>query len=282
MSNSSSKTKPDFAVIGAMRAGTTQLYEMLRGVEGISVPKMKETDFFCTRKSVSRGYEWYARQFGRKDALWGDISPNYAKTDIHPQTAQLLYEANPDMRIFFVARDPVERAVSQYRMVHFIEDDLPPPDDLLSTWSGKHILHASHYYTCLLPFWERFGDRVTILDFDTLTEQPMDVVACICKTLGLPPVEVPVTQDAANSFSEVSRMPGWWSRLRRTEIGTLLRAHAPRPLLNFIKTKASLSTPRPAPPAFSATIREQMAEILAPDIRNFRDRTGLRFDHWSV
>ena len=282
MSSPVSRAGPDFAVIGAMRAGTTQLYEMLRGVEGVSVPKMKETDFFCSRKSVSRGYGWYARQFSQGDALWGDISPNYAKTDIHPQAAQLLYEANPEMRIFFIARDPVERAISHYRMVHFIEEDLPAPDDLLATRSGKHILHASSYYTCLLPFWERFGDRVTILDFDMLTEQSMEVVAFICKTLGLPPAEIPVAQGAANSFSEVSRMPGWWSRLRRTELGTVLRGHAPRPLLNFIKAKASLSAPRPPPPPFSENIRRQMTDMLAPDIMEFRKKTGLHFDNWSV
>lgn len=274
--------RPDFAVIGAMRAGTTHLYEMLRSVKGVSVPAMKETDFFCSPVSAAKGHAWYARQFADPSALWGDISPNYAKTDISPHAAELLHAANPDMRIFFIARDPVERAISHYRMSYFIEDDLPPPDALLSTWAGQHILHASSYHTCLLPFWERFGDRVSILDFETLVKQPAHVIASICDTLGIPPSDVDLTGAPRNSFHAVSRMPGWWSRLRRSELGTTLRANVPRPLLNFVKTQAALAAPKSSPPPFRDTIRTHMAAMIAPDIAQFRKKTGLAFENWSV
>lgn len=282
MAKAKSKARPDFAVIGAMRGGTTQLYELLRAVPGICVPQMKETDFFCSAKSVAKGPEWYARQFSDENALWGDISPNYAKTDVNPDTPQLLHDANPDMKLFFLARDPVDRAISHYRMSHYLEDNLPEPERLLSTWSGKHILHASQYYTCLVPFWERFGEQITILDFDTLVRDPNETVAQICRTLGIEPVALAGQDEAANSFDELARRPDWWNRLRRTEVGERLRGRMPRPLVNLAKRRLALAAPKAPPPPFPQSVRESMAERLAADANRFRAETGLAFKRWCV
>ncbi len=282
MSQISNSRGPDFAVIGAMRAGTTHLYEMLRLVKGVSVPKMKETDFYCSPMSAARGAAWYARQFEDPSALWGDISPNYAKTDISPQAADLLYSANPDMQIFFIARDPIERAISHYLVSYFIEDSLPLPDNVLSTPAGQHILHASRYHTCLLPFWERFGEHVCILDFDTFVKHPGQVLSSICDTLGIPSSDVDIAGAPRNSIQSVSRMPRWWGKLRRSELGTTLRANVPRPLLNFIKSQTALAEPRPPPPPFRETVRAQMAGLIAPDIKLFRGKTGMAFENWTV
>lgn len=45
----------DFLVIGAMRAGTTSLHNTLSGLKGLSLPRMKETDFFIESKNWARG-----------------------------------------------------------------------------------------------------------------------------------------------------------------------------------------------------------------------------------
>ncbi|MEO0753939.1 MAG: sulfotransferase [Pseudomonadota bacterium] len=279
----SMKAKPDFAVIGAMRAGTTQLYEMLRMVPGICVAEMKETDYFCSSQSVAKGDDWYARQFVEKDSLWGDISPNYAKTDVNPEAPDLLHSANPDMKLFFLARDPVSRAVSHYKMSYYLEKDLPDPQRLLSTWAGQHILHASLYHTCLVPFWDRFGDEVTIVDFDALISKPEQTVGHICRTLGLDQTVAPLeAEQAANSFEELSRRPDWWNELRESAVGERLRGSLPRPLVNMAKRHLALSTPKPPPPPFPEDVIEEMKERLAPDAERFRETTGLPFDQWSI
>ena len=282
MNSSSHKDRPDFAVIGAMRAGTTQIYEMLRNVPGICVPHMKETDFFCSQKSMARGHSWYARQFDDAASLWGDISPNYSKTDINPEAAELLHQANPAMKIFFIARDPVERAISHYKMVYYIEDNLPAPENLLHTWSGRHILHTSSYYACLLPFWEKFGDGITILDFSMLVNQPSDVIDTICEALHIRSLPIPADIAPQNSFDELARTPGWWSKLRRSELGTTLRATLPRPVLNFAKAQLALKEPKAPPPPFPDSIRKQISELLSSDVEMFRRRAGMGFEDWSI
>ncbi|MEM0987214.1 MAG: sulfotransferase [Pseudomonadota bacterium] len=282
MTHRMTKPRPDFAVIGAMRAGTTQLYELLRQHPGICVPQMKETDFFCSHKSVARGLDWYWRQFSDEGALWGDISPNYAKTDVNPDAAALLHDANPDMKLFFIARDPVDRAVSHYNMAQLVGDTPGDPHRLLSSWSGKHILHASQYYTCLLPFWERFGEQITILDFDTLVRAPDTVIAKMCEALGIEHIPTKTKPASENSLDDVARRPVWWHKLRRTPLGTELRGRVPRPLLNMAKRHVARRYTAAKTQALPEAIRDAMAERLSGDASRFRQETGLSFDRWSV
>jgi len=81
---------PDFVVIGTMRAGTTSLYEWLRATGRVSVPDMKETDFFLTHDNYSRGQGWLRARYDDLDKPVGDISPNYTVSpsdftkQIHP------------------------------------------------------------------------------------------------------------------------------------------------------------------------------------------------------
>lgn len=273
--------RPDFAIIGAMRAGTTQIYDLLRQVPEVSVAKMKETDFFCSRESVARGFNWYASQFMGEETLWGDVSPNYAKTDINPDAADLLYQANPDMDVFFVARDPVDRAISQYRK-HWLEADTPPPETLLSSWTGRHILHASRYHACLEPFWARFGEKVRIIDFDDLIADPEGTVAGICETLGISDVRLAPPETQTNSTEELARRPRWWSRLRQSELGQQLRARLPRSVIDLAKRHVVLPRAKAPPPRFPDAVRDRLAEALADDAARFREATGRAFRTWSV
>ncbi len=273
--------RPDFAIIGAMRAGTTQIYDLLRQVPQISVARMKETDFFCSKQSVARGFNWYASQFAGEETLWGDISPNYAKTDINPDAAELLHQANPDMAVFFVARDPVDRAISQYRK-HWLEADTPPPEELLSSWTGRHILHASRYHLCLEPFWARFGDRVRIIDFDDLITDPEATVSGLCETLGISGVRLTPLEMGSNSTEELARRPRWWSRLRQSELGQQLRGRLPRSVINLAKRHVVLPEAKAPPPSFPDRVRARLADALADDAARFRKATGLAFKQWTV
>ena len=57
------RVAPDFIVIGAMRAGTTSIYEWLRSSGRVSLPDMKETDFFLTEENWSKGNDWLKARY---------------------------------------------------------------------------------------------------------------------------------------------------------------------------------------------------------------------------
>ncbi len=111
----------DFLVIGAQKAGTTTLWQLLRGHPQLAFPPAKEAPFF-TEDSYERGVEWFARTvFGDAAAgrLRGTVTPHYmlGTPDAPvPLVAARIARDLPDVRLIALLRDPVERAVSHWRM----------------------------------------------------------------------------------------------------------------------------------------------------------------------
>src|SRR3954447_19096874 len=54
---------PTFLVIGAMKAGTTSLYEYLRAHPQVFMATPKELHFFPADKQWALGVDWYAAHF---------------------------------------------------------------------------------------------------------------------------------------------------------------------------------------------------------------------------
>ena len=100
---------PDFIIIGAMRAGTTALADLLSRHPEIGMSRLKETDYFIAEKNFSRGPVWYQSLFPMDRPIRGEASPNYAKSDVFAGVPQRIHAARPDVRLIYIVRDPVER-----------------------------------------------------------------------------------------------------------------------------------------------------------------------------
>lgn len=123
-------TGPTFLVIGAMRAGTTSLYQLLRSHPSVFMAPVKETNFFAfsegkTDLPLDSGAEAtllgnsitsldkYLALFegsGSAEAT-GEVSPSYL---FSPGAAARIKDCLPDVKIVALLRDPVERAYSAY------------------------------------------------------------------------------------------------------------------------------------------------------------------------
>lgn len=276
---------PDFVVIGAMRAGTTTLYEILRASGAVQTPRMKETDFFLTRQKTERGLDWFNRQFAALDARpIGDVSPNYTKRDFFPGVADRIHAANPFAKIVFVARDPVARAISQYKHMAAMGHDMPPPGDLESDRLGRHIVNTSRYAWQLDPFLQHWGmDDIHIVDFAELASDQDAASRRLFEALGVSPVWTPQDEVRLNTARDVGRLPAWWGALRGSRAGEWLRARTPRGLIAPVKSVlARKPDPSVASPGFDAAARGKLKAALADDAAAFRKLTGLAFKDWPV
>lgn len=123
--------RPDFLLIGAQKAGTTWLWDMLDQHPGTSLPREKEIHYYGGSELYGRGPEWYAAQFEGVDAglVTGEASTSYlfdrvpywfneerqiAYDSDLPPLPELVHSELPDARIVAVLRDPVRRAISAY------------------------------------------------------------------------------------------------------------------------------------------------------------------------
>lgn len=105
----------DFLVLGAQKAGTTSLHQMMARHSEISLPETKETHFFSHVDRAALGRDWYEAQFTKKPnaILKGEIDPEYLYV---PSAACNIRAMTNVSKFVIVVRHPLDRAFSQYQM----------------------------------------------------------------------------------------------------------------------------------------------------------------------
>ena len=114
-----------FVIGGAQRSGTTYAYHLCAGHPEIemALPVRPEPKFFLNAALIDKGYEYYRETyFGKKPGarVFGEKSTSYIEV---ASAAQALAAMIPDAKIVFVLRNPIERAISNYRfsVMHGVE-----------------------------------------------------------------------------------------------------------------------------------------------------------------
>lgn len=182
----------DFVVIGAMKAGTTSLFEHLRRHPQLHLPASKEDPFFSHPAAYARGWDAYIeRSFFRADpalkwgtvtgqymvgGLWNELNSAGDANSCDERTVPLrIRERVPDARLIAILRDPVERARSYHRMALLNRwddrpfeqaiDELLQPDALED--SRRHPRQTTGYVT-----WGEYG-RILAGYFDVFPREQM-------------------------------------------------------------------------------------------------------------
>lgn len=107
---------PTTLIVGAQKAGTTQLYSYLVTHPCCFGAAEKEVDYFS--KHAERSVQWYRSRFPlsfrvtRKLGQVMEASPSYLAT---PSALRKMKEVVPKARIIVILRDPVSRAFSHYQ-----------------------------------------------------------------------------------------------------------------------------------------------------------------------
>lgn len=128
-------------IIGAQRAGTTMLYNILEEHPNIRMakPLYPEPKFFLKANINQLNKEWYINYYypnlKNDETIIGEKSTSYIE---HPQALMRMKEMFPDINIIVMLREPVARAISNYyfskknnietRSIKnvFIKNDPPP------------------------------------------------------------------------------------------------------------------------------------------------------------
>lgn len=107
---------PNFLIIGAMKAGTTSLYEYLRRRPDVFMPPTKELNFFVAERNWPKGLRWYQDQFEKAgDArAVGEATTHYTRFPQFKGVPERIAAVIPNVRLIYLLRDPVERMRSEY------------------------------------------------------------------------------------------------------------------------------------------------------------------------
>lgn len=143
---------PDIVVIGAMKSGTSTFYKNLVRVPLLNFTTRKECNILV-EYSGKKIDEQYRKVFGRSHSPAIDVSPAYSRRHIYDNVAEKLYGTNPDAKIIYLVRDPLERLVSHINHDVFRDRVKGIPD--LSEKSD-YILTSSYFHQ-ISPFIKLFG-----------------------------------------------------------------------------------------------------------------------------
>jgi hypothetical protein len=179
---------PDFVIIGAMKCATSTLHDQLARVEGVSMSKPKEPNFFSDELNWARGIGWYESLFGSMppDGLRGESSTHYTKLPTYPLCVSRMHEQLPEAKLIYVMRDPIDRIVSQY--IHEWSQRVIPDgcsiDNAIDQFST--LIEYSKYATQLTPYIQRWGmDRILPVFFERLMRDPQVEFERVGRFLGI-------------------------------------------------------------------------------------------------
>ena len=196
---------PDFIIIGAMKAGTTTLYEYLSRHPAVGMSREKETDYFVAGRGWDRGLPWYQAQFSPGRQVYGEASPNYAKCQAFPGVPDRVAALIPAAKLLFIARDPVDRAESQYRHAVLSGEPVPVADQLIGSQHLQHLVDVSSYAAQMDPWLSRFPrESFLVLQFEELISDPAPVLTAVAGFLGITddwPAPGAITANSSDSLA---------------------------------------------------------------------------------
>ncbi len=280
---------PTFIVIGAMKAGTTSLYHYLRHDPQVSMPRVKELDFFVEEMNWPRGVPWYRQQFadaGPGQAR-GEASTAYTKFPRFRGVPARMAAVVPEVRLVYVVRDPVERIRSHYQHRVALGAETAPPD--VAVEENPIYLDDSRYARQVDQYLEHFApDQLLIVTSEALRQQRQQAVRRVYEFIGVAPdVVVPVLDTEFYRTAERRSYPPLVYSARQ-----LLKRHVPqakraKELVDSVTARrAGPAAARPsdaaAAPPFSAALRDRLAGLLAEDVGRLRAHMDADFDGWGL
>ena len=277
---------PDFLVIGAMKAGTTTLYADLERVCSVFFPVDKEPNNLADDEVLSdRGRDRYAALYAsaRPDQLCGDASTAYSKLpDIRGVPERAVTVLGDLLRVVYLVRDPVERAISHHH--HLVARRQAPADIEKAIREIPALVDYGLYCTQINPWIDAVGrNRVQVLQFEHYMADREGWIHRVARFIGADPPAERIDMSARHNMS--AGLPvaiGWRGALRRS-----------RPYKHFVRPRLSRAArarlgaavlpkapDRPAPP--SAETLAYLVDRLTDDVERLRILLGREAPLWDL
>ncbi|OEU70784.1 MAG: hypothetical protein BA874_01615 [Desulfuromonadales bacterium C00003068] len=214
---------PNLMIVGAPRSGTTFLWASLAQSDDVFAPPVKEPHFHLADRWPLGGPEstaftkpLAAYLAGRKKKVWGGLmtrpqdyaalyapgatanwrieaTPNYF-AEGHMMAERLSERLGPETRILVTLRDPVERAMSHYRLfcrtgwetLSFEAALAAGPERCATGWAPTWDYLRYSLIAEPLAAWRKvFGDRLQTVTLDAQRYTPFETMERISSWLGL-------------------------------------------------------------------------------------------------
>lgn len=278
---------PRFLIIGAMKAGTTTLYRDLLTNPKLFMPLDKEPDSLGSDEILSpSGLKRYGELFARmkREQMGGEASTSYTKLpEVKGVPERTLRVLGPDVKLVYLVREPVSRAISHHS--HMLTIGVTrEPDFNRDVRAVDKYLNYSRYAMQLRAWHEAFPpSSILVVPFESYVKDRKGWVERISQHIGVEPrpdlVDEEKKFNAAGDRLQDKGPAATFSRtlIYRRLIRPLLPADSRDRLRRLTLPKADIGGRiGPTPETI-----DWMLEQLGPDRSSFEQMTGRTYEGWS-
>jgi hypothetical protein len=265
---------PTFALIGAMKAGTTSISSALDSHPDVFMCTPKEPQFFTTR--WDRGLPWYESLFAPADAALarGDASTSYTDFPRKPEAAQRMVQVAPEIKLVYVVREPIARMRSHYR--HRIADGVESRPVDVALLDDRYV-RRSCYAMQLEQYMQYFAaSQLLVLEAEDLLRGG-ESWSRLFSFIGVPPLpEPPATPHANEAETRLGLTPGTRALRTRMKDSPVYRLTPHRVRVAARRMGARTRTDNDTAD-ITPTLRAEIGARLRDDMDRFGELTGIRF-----
>lgn len=288
---------PNFLCIGAQKAGTTVLHDILKPHPDIYLAEHKEAPFFTRSAHAKRGLEWWSKTFFHRykgQKIIGTLTPEYL---FDPATPKAIHETfGPDVKLIGILRHPVDRAYSHYLMslsrgdeelgfseaIEKEEERLKGDEFDIETFSyisrGRYAEQVQRYVD-LFP-----KENLLWLSYENdLSKQPEQTIARVQEFLG---VEVlPLNTKIQSNVATEVRSKRLRNIARRGPLRAIVRRLLPEKLRGKLRRKLielnSRELPKESRRLDTALRSELYLRFFKDEPAALKPLTGIDFSYWN-
>ena len=169
-------------IIGAMKCGTTSLFDYLSIHPSICPAVVKEPGYFSDspiHKYPAKAFEELFKFQTDQHKYTLEASTNYTKYPLEKNVPRKIYEYGIRPKFIYIVRNPFTRIESQYNYISSIYD----PDTPLTS---PTFVSLSNYYLQIMQYMQYFQKTdFLILSFEQLSRDPIKTMEETCRFLDI-------------------------------------------------------------------------------------------------
>lgn len=264
-------------VIGAMKAGTTTLYDDLSQHPDISLAEKEYDGLRRFDTSTVAGRRAYRQGLGA-GSVTVDVTASYSMTPHLPDVAGSAAAVAPDAAIVYLVREPVARIVSHHH--HDLSTGVVSADVDKAVKEDTRLIDYTRYAAQLRKWLDAFPASSTrVIKFEDYIENRRGETDKLLEWLGLSTLPDDADLDRVSNRTEgrVAARGRMRSLLHSDTYRHRIRPLVPRMVRSRAAQAVLTATPeRPNPP--SADTVERILGELSPDLSALREATGVAWE----
>jgi hypothetical protein len=171
----------NFIIAGSPKCGSTSIYTYLANHPEVCMSKEKEPGFFFTGYGQNDFSGSYAHYNG--ESLVGEATVAYFDK---PDAVKRIFDYNPNMKLVFVFRDPVERLFSHYWQRLRVGKEFRKWNEVIEGEKQDYLFSYGRYFHHLQSFLKYFPkSQIHILFLEEFIKDPKAEIKRVCEFLGV-------------------------------------------------------------------------------------------------